>query len=145
MGLTNFRASDFDGSAPVKNMVHSKRDRLAGPQETTKPLPQAQADPEAVPAGTVPEVMTWVGEDPVRAQKALDEEKKNDRPRKGLVSSLTEMVEKPSNDGTAVSENDGTVESENDGTVDANEDDGQSAVDQPVKADDGTDATEESN
>jgi hypothetical protein len=127
MGLTNFTAADFDGSKPVRNMVRSKRDRLSGPQETTKPLPQATEDPEAVPAGTVPEVLTWVGDDPVRAQKALDEENKNDRPRKGLVSSLTEMVGDSSNDGTAVSENDGTVESENDGTVDANEADDASA------------------
>jgi hypothetical protein len=127
MGLTNFSAAVFDGSKPVRNMVRSKRDRHSGPQETTKPLPQATEDPEAVPAGTVPEVLTWVGDDPVRAQKALDEENKNDRPRKGLVSSLTEMVGDSSNDGTAVSENDGTVESENDGTVDANEADDASA------------------
>lgn len=93
MGLTNFRASDFEGTAPVKNMVRSKKDRLAGPVETTKPLPQETADPNAVPAGTVPEVMTWVGDDKDRAQKALDVELANDRPRKGLVSSLTELVE----------------------------------------------------
>ncbi len=127
MGLTNFTAADFDGSKPVRNMVRSKRDRLSGPQETTKPLPQATVDPDAVPQGTVPEVLTWVGDDPVRAQKALDEENKNDRPRKGLVSSLTEMVGESKNDGSAVSENDGTVESENDGTVDATNDDASDA------------------
>lgn len=141
MGLKNFRASDFEGTAPVKNMVRSNRDRLSGPVESTKPKVTPGANPEDVPSGTVPEVMTWVGDDSVRAQKALDEELANERPRKGLVSQLTEKVNAESNDGTAVSENDGTVESENDGTVDAGTDDGQSAVDQPVKADDGTDAT----
>ena len=92
MGLTNFRASDFDGTSTVKNMVRSKKDRLAGPQETTKPLPQENADPEAVPQGTVPEVLTWVGDDKDRAQKALDAENADDKPRKGLVKSLEEIV-----------------------------------------------------
>lgn len=93
MGLTNFTAADFEGkSKPVRNMVRSKRDRMAGPQETTKPLPQESSDPNAVPQGTVPEVMTWVGDDKERAQKALDAEQANERPRKGLVSSLEELL-----------------------------------------------------
>jgi hypothetical protein len=146
MGLTNFTAADFDGSKPVRNMVRSKRDRLSGPQETTKPLPQATEDPEAVPAGTVPEVLTWVGDDPVRAQKALDEENKNDRPRKGLVSSLTEKVNSAADGAQDDAKVDEAVEKiqedVNANDIPADEDDGQSAVDQPVKANDGTDATE---
>lgn len=147
MGLTNFRASDFEGSAPVKNMVRSTKDRLAGPQATSKPLPQGNEDPEAVPSGTVPEVLTWVGDDPVRAQKALDVELKNDRPRKGLVSELTE---KANTNQTHNTDTDKTVDemlkdpSYND--ISAKESEKRAgekgAVKQSVKADDGTDATE---
>lgn len=148
MGLTNFRASDFEGSAQVKNMVRSKKDRLSGPVPTTKPQVAPDANPEDVPQGTVPEVLTWVGDDPVRAQKALDVELENERPRKGLVSSLTDQV-KSAADGAQDDEKvDAAVEEVqkdvNANDIPADEDGDQSAVDQPVKADDGTDATEPS-
>ena len=99
MGLTNFTADDFKKGDGMK-VSRSKRDRLSGPQPTTQPRVAPNADPEAVPSGTVPEIMTWVGKDPVRAQKALDVELSDERPRKGLVSSLTEMVGDSTNDGT---------------------------------------------
>lgn len=95
MALTNFRASDFNKSGP--KTVASKRDKnVKAPQHgvpTSKPIISEGADPEAVPEGTVPEILTWVGEDPVRAQKALDSEVDSNKPRKGLVSSLYEIIE----------------------------------------------------
>lgn len=147
MGLTNFTAADFNGSAPVKNMVRSKRDRLSGPKETTTPQVAPDANPEDVPQGTVPEVMTWVGDDLVRAQKALDVELGNERPRKGLVSSLQEKVsaaDGAQDDAKVDAAMEEVQKDVNANDIPADEDDGQSAVDQPVKADDGTDATEPS-
>lgn len=94
MALTNFRASDFDKSGP--KTVASKKDRadkVVGGQPTTKPIIAAGADPDAVPEGTVPEILSWVGEDAERAQKALDAEVESSKPRKGLVASLTEIID----------------------------------------------------
>lgn len=107
MGLTNFTADDFRKRDDMK-ISRSKRDRLSGPKPSTKPQIAPDANPEDVPSGTVPEIMTWVGDDLVRAQKALDVELKEDRPRKGLVNSLSEML------------NDGADESKGDDIVDAN-------------------------
>lgn len=102
MTLKNFRAKDFDnsGGQSVKT-VASKNDKVVDqsvPQPTTKPVVAKDANPEDVPVGTVPEVMTWVGDDPVRAQKALDVEVENDKPRKGLVEQLTEMIDAEADD-----------------------------------------------
>ena len=96
MTLKNFRASDFDkdGSKPVKTAA-SKYDKAPeAPKPTTQPVIAKDADPEEVPTGTTPEVLTWVGDDSERAQKALDVELDNDKPRKGLVEQLAEMVNK---------------------------------------------------
>ena len=97
MSQTNFRASDFkDGSIKA---VASKRDKAPDvPTPTSKPIVAPNAGPEDVPTGTVPEVMSWVGEDPVRAQKALDVEVDNDKPRQGLVKQLNEMIEEAAKD-----------------------------------------------
>lgn len=97
MTLKNFRAEDFDnqGDKPVKTAAskNDKRAQSSEPTPTTQPITAPDAGPEDVPSGTVPEVMTWVGDDPVRAQKALDAEVENDKPRKGLVEQLSEMID----------------------------------------------------
>lgn len=96
MSQTNFRASDFKSDG--MKTAPSKRDKTPDvPTPTSKPVVAKGADPEDVPVGTVPEVMTWVGDDPVRAQKALDVEVENDKPRKGLVEQLNEMIEAEAN------------------------------------------------
>lgn len=96
MVQTNFRAIDFKKDDKMK-AVSSTRDslrsrRLAAPEPTSKPVPQ-EIDENAVPAGTVPEVLTWVGEDKDRAQQALEVENADEKPRKGLVKSLRELIE----------------------------------------------------
>lgn len=90
----------------------SKRDNIA-PSKATEPLgptstvvPQNIAEDE-VPAGTVPEVLSWVGEDPLRAQSALDKELEAEKPRKGLVSSLVDLI-----DSEAKDEDDGAEETD---------------------------------
>lgn len=95
MSLKNFRAIDFkaNGDNDMK-MVKSKKDkRMDAPVETTTPIIASDAGPEDVPSGTVSEILTWVGDNPVRAQKALDTEVEASKPRKGLVDSLQELID----------------------------------------------------
>ena len=73
-------------------MVRSTRDIVEEKVPTSTPVPQ-NVNEDEVPAGTVPEVLSWVGEDVERAQKALDAEVETEKPRKGLVASLTEMID----------------------------------------------------
>lgn len=88
MGLKNFRASDFNKDGSDVEVAKSKRDdvRKSEPEPTTQPV--VTGNPDDVPDGTVPEIMTWVGEDSERAQKALDKEQEDEKPRKGLVAQL---------------------------------------------------------
>jgi anti-sigma factor ChrR (cupin superfamily) len=53
----------------------------------------AAVDPDAVPAGTIDEILAWVGNDTDRAGRALDAEQAARSPRKTLVTTLTELVE----------------------------------------------------
>jgi len=46
----------------------------------------------AVPAGTVAEVLAWVGGDPARAARALDVERARPSPRSSLVDQLTPLA-----------------------------------------------------
>ena len=46
-----------------------------------------------VPAGTIAEIIRWVGDDKDRAQRALDEENKQEKPRKSLTSQLHEVLD----------------------------------------------------
>ena len=93
MTIKNFRASDFSGSEKPARLLASKHDRYEAPKPTSEPVIAPEASEDDVPSGTVPEVLTWVGDDVERAQKALDEEVANDKPRKGLVAQLQEMID----------------------------------------------------
>lgn len=63
----------------------------AGQAEPADPAPAP-----AVPAGTVADVLAWVGEDVERAQLALDvEESRGDKARKGVVEPLTDLLARP--------------------------------------------------
>lgn len=104
MGLKNFRTEDFnnnnkDGDA-VKTAAskHDRRVQSSEPQPTSTPIVSPGANPEDVPTGTTPEVLAWVGEDPVRAQKALDTELEDTKPRKGLVEQLSGLIDAEAED-----------------------------------------------
>lgn len=74
-----------------KEAVQAEAEALADAQQAGEPEPGAPGDPtvrrdretgeaieaddEAVPDGTIDEVMDWVGEDPSRASRALSAEK----------------------------------------------------------------------
>ncbi len=69
----------------------------AAPQQPPKiQAPEAaeptSIDPDAVPEGTIKEVLAWVGDDSDRATRALDAERTSNDPRKGLVRQLEEKL-----------------------------------------------------
>lgn len=78
---------------------------LDDPTSADTPERPAPADPDAVPDGTIGEVVDWVrgapeGEDPadgwsVRAGLALEAEAAKPEPRKTLVKLLTEVLSAP--------------------------------------------------
>jgi len=49
-------------------------------------------DSEPVPDGTTAEILRWVGDDQQRAQRALDKEQADDRPRAGLTGELKKIL-----------------------------------------------------
>jgi hypothetical protein len=105
MSQKNFRAVDFKSDNSGGFAVRSKRDRVSEieevkPTPTNTPVISPDADENDVPQGTVPEVLSWVGDDKDRAQKALDAENENDKPRKSLVSELEEVLSEEDEDST---------------------------------------------
>jgi hypothetical protein len=56
--------------------------------EPTPPLP----DPDAVPDGTIAQVVDWVGEDSGKAARALEVEQAADKPRSTLVETLQKLA-----------------------------------------------------
>lgn len=83
--LTNFRASDFEAFA--------KGEKKPAKKAAAKKAAAPAQDPNKVPEGTTDEILDWVGNDPARARKALNEEKKDDKPRVTLVEPLEKIIE----------------------------------------------------
>jgi hypothetical protein len=50
-------------------------------------------DSEPVPEGTTAEILRWVGNDQGRAQRALDKEQAEEKPRTGLTGELKQILE----------------------------------------------------
>lgn len=48
------------------------------------------------PTGTSKELLAWVGTDPERAQRVLDQENATDKPRKTLVEPLEKLLNESS-------------------------------------------------
>ena len=97
MALKNFRANDFKKDKDNVEITQSKRDKVPTfvepvQEPTSTPIVSQGSSPDDVPSGTVPEILTWVGDDKDRAQKALDAETENEKPRKGLVSQLNDIL-----------------------------------------------------
>jgi hypothetical protein len=68
-------------------------DHLAGTGAPVEPETPAEepADPDAVPDGTVDEVLAWVGDDPERVRQAMAVEVGRDKPRSTLIDALTRI------------------------------------------------------
>lgn len=57
--------------------------------------PEPEADPDAVPVGTVAAVLGWVGDDRERAARALEVEAAAEKPRTTLVGALEALATEP--------------------------------------------------
>lgn len=79
---------------PLRQVIAEQFEKGALQPETAKDreaLTQPSADPTLLGAGTVIEILEWVGEDPERAADALDAERLRDKPRSTLIASLEEI------------------------------------------------------
>ena len=97
MTLTNFTAEDFkeheSEQMEILESIKSTPELSGEKVESSTPIIAAGASPDDVPAGTVKEILTWVEEEATKAQKALDAELESDKPRKGLLETLTEIID----------------------------------------------------
>lgn len=85
------RGAPLPGDVPAQDI-----ERLLGLGHIAAAASESEPDPDAVPDGTVGDVLAWVGEDLARAERALDaEQDKGERARKGIVDPLTELLTRP--------------------------------------------------
>lgn len=54
--------------------------------------PGVDLDGDGIPEGSAPQVLTWVGDDIERANRALEAEQVKDKPRAGLITALTKLT-----------------------------------------------------
>lgn len=77
----------------TEKVVHVEKTREGEEVPTTKlVLANAAAAADGVPTGSPKAVMAWVDGDKDRAQRALDAENAADKPRSGLISDLTALL-----------------------------------------------------
>lgn len=82
----------------IRSRVDKKELLLVNEDGTPLAEPEAEApagNSDEVPAGSIAVVLGWIGEDKMRAQRALDVEAVKDQPRKSLVAALEEMLTTP--------------------------------------------------
>lgn len=86
----------FRGGEPVATDPFPQPEVSARGQQGSsypQPVEPTAADPDAVLSGTVQEVLDWVGDDPARAQAALDAEEAKEEPRVTLLEKLEPIAE----------------------------------------------------
>ena len=88
--MKNFRAQDMPGSKMVAYAQGNKPGDSESP--STSDQPQQNQGSNEVPEGTAKEVMSWVGDDAERAQRALDAEQSSGDPRSTLVEDLERVI-----------------------------------------------------
>lgn len=91
MSETDPYAAPEDAGAPNVYYPPAERLKAVAAEPVTEPEVENPAEPntdEAVPSGTVAEVLSWVGEDHDRAVRALAAEEAGHN-RKSLVKSLS--------------------------------------------------------
>jgi len=83
--------SDTDPYAAPEgpNVEEAKVEATEAPEESPKAAEQPVED---VPAGSIKDVLAWVGTDVERAHKALDAEKASDESRSSLITKLEAIV-----------------------------------------------------
>lgn len=73
-------------------VAYAKDSTPPEPEPQMAAEPEPEASPGDVPEGTTAEILDWVGDDLDRAQRALDTEQANERPRVGLTSELNKIL-----------------------------------------------------
>ena len=81
--------------SPVEPLDDEARTLLEAPAD--QPEPEQQEDPQEPPEeldinGTAADVLAWVGDDPERAETALEQEQAKDKPRSTLVKQLEKIA-----------------------------------------------------
>lgn len=88
------RGADLPGDVPaaeVEALLRRGDIRRVDEQDTAEPTPAP--DPDAVPDGTIPAVIDWVGGDKDRAARALEaEQAKGETARTTLVNQLQQLL-----------------------------------------------------
>ncbi|MFL4904823.1 hypothetical protein ACJ6WF_16950 [Streptomyces sp. MMS24-I2-30] len=85
--LAAYLVSTHSPVEPLDDEARALRDAPAEePQEPTGPPADLDID------GTAADVLAWVGEDPERASKALEQEQAKDKPRSTLVKQLEKLA-----------------------------------------------------
>lgn len=77
--------ADQESGQPTEQTSEEKDDE-------TSPSEEEEEDAEPVPVGTTAEILQWVASDKDRAQRALDKEQSNDKPRGGLTGELRKIL-----------------------------------------------------
>ena len=84
--------SDYDPYAPNTEEAKFEVSSFAPAGEPEEfQAPSEPVTEEAVPEGSVKEILAWVGEDSAKAKKALEAEEAGEG-RKTLVTKLTEII-----------------------------------------------------
>lgn len=76
------------------NMLSPDGTSATGPHRRRRYVP-ADTGPDTGPGPrrTVSETLDWVGDDPARAEEALDAERASDKPRTSLVTRLEDLMD----------------------------------------------------
>jgi hypothetical protein len=109
MSMKNFRAEDMPGKEDDMKVAYAQDSQPEQPQsqqdqaqdqaqdqdqQQTQEEESAEDEDEddEVPSGTTREILDWVGDDPARAQRALDQENASERPRSGVTTPLNKII-----------------------------------------------------
>jgi len=85
---TGQQSGQESGQPPEQDTEETTEEQQASEDEDE----DSSADAEPVPDGTTAEILHWVGDDQDRAQRALDKEQADDRPRAGLTGELKKIL-----------------------------------------------------
>jgi hypothetical protein len=80
--MSNFTAGAMGGKS-------IRSSALPPPVDAEEPAPSEESD--EVPQGTIAEIMSWVGSDKDRAQRARDAEVATGQPRSTLITQLDQV------------------------------------------------------
>lgn len=87
-----FAMSDHPATAQLRRHDANATDDAAEPDDVPDPEPGTAPGDDEVPDGSADAVLTWVGDDSGRAQRALAAEDRREHPRTTLVDKLRKLA-----------------------------------------------------